>query len=110
MPCLAQDRHCLDVAEAFFDPLADALTDRVTGMAGSAAVDRGLACFAGLCEVRIDGDMRSYVAFPEFADKIGYIKALVAAKRDAASRPVQRSGVISSRAILGGLHHHYARL
>jgi transposase InsO family protein len=25
------------------------------------------------------------------------------------SRPVQRSGVISSRAILGGLHHHYAR-
>ena len=27
-----------------------------------------------------------------------------------ASRPVQRSGVISSRAILGGLHHHYARV
>src|SRR6202022_1045285 len=26
-----------------------------------------------------------------------------------ASRPVQRTGVISSRAILGGLHHHYAR-
>ena len=85
VPCLAQDRHCLDVAEAFFDPLADALTDRVTGMAGSAAVDRGLACFKGLCEVRIDGDMRSYVAFPEFAEqKIGYIKTLVAGKRDAA--------------------------
>ena len=27
-----------------------------------------------------------------------------------ASRPVQRSGVISSRAILGGLHHHYSRV
>jgi hypothetical protein len=26
------------------------------------------------------------------------------------SRPVQRAGVISSRAILGGLHHHYARV
>ena len=26
------------------------------------------------------------------------------------SRPVQRTGVISSRAILGGLHHHYARV
>jgi hypothetical protein len=26
------------------------------------------------------------------------------------SRPVQRSGVISSGAILGGLHHHYARV
>jgi hypothetical protein len=26
------------------------------------------------------------------------------------SRPVQRSGLISSHAILGGLHHHYARV
>ena len=26
------------------------------------------------------------------------------------SRPVQRTGVISSRTILGGLHHHYARV
>jgi hypothetical protein len=26
------------------------------------------------------------------------------------SRPVQRSGFISSHAILGGLHHHYARV
>ena len=25
-------------------------------------------------------------------------------------RPVQRTGVINSRAILGGLHHHYARV
>jgi transposase InsO family protein len=26
------------------------------------------------------------------------------------SRPVQRSGVISSHAVLGGLHHHYVRI
>jgi hypothetical protein len=26
------------------------------------------------------------------------------------SRPVHRTGVISSGAILGGLHHHYARV
>ncbi len=26
------------------------------------------------------------------------------------SRSVQRAGVISSRAVLGGLHHHYARI
>jgi hypothetical protein len=26
------------------------------------------------------------------------------------SRPVQRTGVISSRAMLGGLHHRYARV
>jgi hypothetical protein len=25
------------------------------------------------------------------------------------SRPLQRTGIISSHAILGGLHHHYAR-
>jgi hypothetical protein len=27
-----------------------------------------------------------------------------------ASRPVQRTGVVRSLAILGGLHHHYARV
>jgi hypothetical protein len=26
------------------------------------------------------------------------------------SRPVQRTGNINSRAILGGLHHHYVRV
>ena len=26
------------------------------------------------------------------------------------TRPVQRVGVISSRAVLGGLHHHYGRI
>jgi hypothetical protein len=26
------------------------------------------------------------------------------------SRPVQRTGIISSHAVLGGLHHHYVRV
>jgi len=26
------------------------------------------------------------------------------------SRPVQRTGIMKSRAILGGLHHHYVRI
>jgi transposase InsO family protein len=26
------------------------------------------------------------------------------------SRPIQRTGIISSRPILGGLHHHYVRV
>ena len=35
----------------------------------------------------------------------------LALEKDApVSRPVQRSGGISSHAILGGLHHHYARV
>jgi hypothetical protein len=35
---------------------------------------------------------------------------VVTAKDAPVSRPVQRNGVISSRAILGGLHHRYARV
>jgi transposase InsO family protein len=35
---------------------------------------------------------------------------LALAKDAPVSRPVQRAGVVGSRAILGGLHHHYARL
>ena len=32
-------------------------------------------------------------------------------KKDAPiSRPIQRTGIISSRPILGGLHHHYVRV
>ena len=34
---------------------------------------------------------------------------LALAKDAPVSRPVQRAGVVESRAILGGLHHHYAR-
>jgi hypothetical protein len=35
----------------------------------------------------------------------------LALEKDApVSRPVQRTGAISSHAILGGLHHHYARV
>ena len=34
---------------------------------------------------------------------------LALAKDAPVSRPVQRAGVVGSRAILGGLHHHYAR-
>ncbi|HZM10213.1 MAG TPA: integrase core domain-containing protein, partial [Candidatus Limnocylindrales bacterium] len=32
------------------------------------------------------------------------------AKDAPVSRPVQRTGIISSRPILGGLHHHYVRV
>jgi hypothetical protein len=31
-------------------------------------------------------------------------------KDASASRPVQRTGIINSHAILGGLHHHYVRV
>jgi hypothetical protein len=36
--------------------------------------------------------------------------SILIAKRNAAVCRRQRAGVINSRAILGGLHHHYARI
>jgi hypothetical protein len=41
-----------------------------------------------------------------YADHYNFVR-----NKDApVSRPVQRTGVIRSRAMLGGLHHHYARV
>jgi len=45
-----------------------------------------------------------------YADYYNGVRTHRSLNKDApVSRPVQRAGVISSRAILGGLHHHYAR-
>ena len=46
-----------------------------------------------------------------YADYYNGVRTHRSLDKDApVSRPVQRTGVISSRAILGGLHHHYARV
>jgi hypothetical protein len=46
-----------------------------------------------------------------YADYYNCVRTHRSLNKDApVSRPVQRTGVISSRAILGGLHHHYARV
>jgi len=46
-----------------------------------------------------------------YADYYNSVKTHRSLNKDApVSRPVQRTGVIGSRAILGGLHHHYARV
>jgi transposase InsO family protein len=45
-----------------------------------------------------------------YADYYNGLRTHRSLNKDApVSRLVQRTGVISSRAILGGLHHHYAR-
>ena len=45
-----------------------------------------------------------------YADYYNCVRTHRSLKKDApVPRPVQRTGVIRSRAILGGLHHHYAR-
>ncbi|MFH0301574.1 hypothetical protein AAFX91_31030 [Bradyrhizobium sp. 31Argb] len=45
-----------------------------------------------------------------YADYYNRVRTHRSLNKDApVFRPVQQTGVISSRAILGGLHHHYAR-
>ena len=58
-----------------------------------------------LGEVHLRRILRSY------ADYYNGVRTHRSLDKDAPiSRPVQRTGVIRSRAILGGLHHHYARV
>jgi transposase InsO family protein len=46
-----------------------------------------------------------------YADYYNFVRTHRSLHKDApVSRPVQRSGIISSHAILGGLHHQYARI
>ena len=45
-----------------------------------------------------------------YADYYNGVRTHRSLNKDApVSRPVQRTGVISSRVILGGIHHHYVR-
>jgi transposase InsO family protein len=54
-------------------------------------------------------DLRSVLK--SYADYYNCVRRHRSLNRDApVSRPVQRTGVISSRAILGGLQHRYARI
>jgi transposase InsO family protein len=56
------------------------------------------------------GEMHLRRVLKSCADYYNCVRTHRSLNKDApVSRPVQRTGVISSRAILGGLHHHYAR-
>src|SRR6267142_5059182 len=56
------------------------------------------------------GEMHLRRVLKSYADYYNCVRTHRCLHKDApVSRPVQRTGVISSRAILGGLHHHYAR-
>ena len=56
------------------------------------------------------GEMHLRRVLKSYADYYNFVRTHRSLNKDApVSRPVQRTGLISSRAILGGLHHHYAR-
>jgi transposase InsO family protein len=57
------------------------------------------------------GEMHLRRVLKSYADYYNSVRTHRSLNKDApVSRPVQQAGVISSRAILGGLHHHYARV
>ena len=56
------------------------------------------------------GEMHLRRVLKSYADYYNSVRTHRSLNKDAPiSRLLQRTGVISSRAILGGLHHHYAR-
>jgi Integrase core domain len=57
------------------------------------------------------GEMHLHRILRSYADYYNHVRTHRSLNKDApVSRPVQRTGVISSRAILGALHHHYTRV
>jgi transposase InsO family protein len=59
----------------------------------------------------IRGEAHLRQVLKSYADYYNRFRTHRSLNKDAPdSRPVQRSGLISSHAILGGLHHHYARV
>jgi class 3 adenylate cyclase/Flp pilus assembly protein TadD len=76
MPHPAQPGHRLGPAEGLFDAFADALGDRVDGMAGGAAVDRRTA------SALILRDMRGHRFVAQFHDKVAGVVPLVGTERN----------------------------
>jgi len=81
-------------------PWQNGFAERLIGSIRRECVDHVIV----LGEVHLRRVLNSY------ADYYNCVRTHRSLNKDApVSRPVQRTGVISSRAILGGLHHHYAR-
>jgi hypothetical protein len=71
--------------------------DLVTGKVHALVKDRHRSC--------------EFIEFIEFLQLLDSAYPASTATKDAPiSRAVQRSDAIKSQAILGGLHHHYARI
>ncbi|MGX9431078.1 MULTISPECIES: integrase core domain-containing protein [Bradyrhizobium] len=63
-----------------------------------------------LDHVIILGEAHLRRVLQSYADYYNNVRTHRSLKKDAPIfRPVQRTGAISSRPVLGGLHHHYAR-
>ena len=81
-------------------PWQNGFAERLIGSIRRECVDHIIV----LSEAHLRGILKSYARY------YNETRTHLALDKDApVSRPVERTGVVRSRAILGGLHHHYAR-
>ena len=81
-------------------PWQNGFVERLIGSIRRECVDHIIV----LGQAHLRGILKSYARY------YNETRTHLALDKDApVSRPVQRTGVVRSRAILGGLHHHYAR-
>src|ERR1700759_1025879 len=81
-------------------PWQNGFAERLIGSIRRECLDHIIVC----------GEAHLHRVLKSYADYYNGLRTHRSLNKDApVSRSVQRTGVISSRAILGGLHHHYAR-
>ena len=81
-------------------PWQNGIVERLIGSIRRESVDHMIV----LGEAHLRRILKSYARY------YNETRTHLALDKDApVSRPVERNGVVRSRAILGGLHHHYAR-
>jgi transposase InsO family protein len=82
-------------------PCQNGSAERLIGSIGRECVDH----------IIVLGEMHLRRILKSYADYYNSVRTHRSLNKDApVSRSVQRTGVISSRPILGGLHHRYARV
>jgi transposase InsO family protein len=90
-----------DKPTASASPWQNGVAERLIGSIRRECLDHIIV----LGEAHLRRTLRSYACY------YNGIRTHRSLNKDApSSRPVQRTGLINSRAILGGLHHHYARV
>ena len=93
--------HIRDKPTAPASPWQNGFAERLIGSIRRECVDH----FVVLGEAHLRRILRAYARY--YND----IRTHRSLNKDApVSRPVQRTGIISSHAVLGGLHHHYVRV
>ena len=90
-----------DKPTAAASPWQNGVAERLIGSIRRECVDH----------IIVPGEVHLRLVLKSYADYYNCVRTHRSLNNDAlVSRLVQRTGVISSRAILGGLHHHYSRV